>query len=135
MTWIAPNNTTLTAICGTVQGLGFNPIPTFDWNMFAGGALTMPVFSLATQLIGMVFSGFMIIIFWWTNAYNTAYLPINSNRTFDNTGKKYKVAKVLDDRGQLDFAKYNTYSEPWMGAGNLTVYFWVRKSFCAHYIR
>lgn len=65
-----------------------------------------------------------IIIFWWTNAFNTSYLPINSNRTFDNTGKKYKVAKVLDDRGQLDFAKYNQYSEPWMGAGNLVVYFW-----------
>ncbi|KAJ6571281.1 OPT-domain-containing protein [Mycena capillaripes] len=34
MTWIAPNNVNLAAITGSISGLGFNPIPTFDWNKF-----------------------------------------------------------------------------------------------------
>lgn len=59
ITWIAPDNVALTAICGSVNGLGFNPVPTFDWNIFPGGALTTPIFSLVTQMIGMLFSGMM----------------------------------------------------------------------------
>ena len=34
ITWIAPENVKLAAIAGSVTGLGFNPIPTFDWNQF-----------------------------------------------------------------------------------------------------
>ena len=32
ITWIAPKNVKLAAIAGSVSGLGFNPLPTFDWN-------------------------------------------------------------------------------------------------------
>ena len=32
ITWIAPDNVKLAAIAGSVNGLGFNPLPTFDWN-------------------------------------------------------------------------------------------------------
>ena len=32
ITWIAPKNVKLAAIAGSVNGLGFNPLPTFDWN-------------------------------------------------------------------------------------------------------
>lgn len=35
MTWIAPENIHLAAITGSLSGLGFNPIPTFDWNQFS----------------------------------------------------------------------------------------------------
>lgn len=33
MTWIAPNNRNLATITGFNSGLGFNPWPTFDWNI------------------------------------------------------------------------------------------------------
>ncbi|GME72920.1 unnamed protein product [Ambrosiozyma monospora] len=33
MTWIAPENFNLAAVTGSQFGLGFNPIPTFDWNV------------------------------------------------------------------------------------------------------
>lgn len=79
----------------------------------------------------MLLTVYRIIIFWWTNAYNTAYLPINSNRTYDNTGKSYKVQKVLDSKGQFDFAKFNQYSEPWMSAGKLVLYFWFFAAYTA----
>ena len=32
ITWLAPRNVKLAAIAGSVNGLGFNPLPTFDWN-------------------------------------------------------------------------------------------------------
>lgn len=72
-----------------------------------------------------------IIGFWYTNAYNTGYLPINANRVFDNKGKSFQVRKILNEHGNLDFAKYNQYSEPWMAAGNLIVYFWFFASYTA----
>ena len=34
ITWIAPENAKLAAITGSVTGLGFNPLSTFDWNQF-----------------------------------------------------------------------------------------------------
>ena len=33
MTWIKPNNFNLNIITGNQNGLGLNPIPTFDWNI------------------------------------------------------------------------------------------------------
>ncbi len=64
-------------------------------------------------------------MYWWfTNAYNTSYLPINSNKVFDNTGANYNVTKVLNSAGLFDAAKYQLYSQPYMAAGNLVIYFW-----------
>ncbi|KAL4758893.1 OPT oligopeptide transporter protein-domain-containing protein [Aspergillus foveolatus] len=33
LSWIAPNNFNLTAITSIKKGLGFKPLPTFDWNI------------------------------------------------------------------------------------------------------
>jgi hypothetical protein len=33
MSWIAPNNQVLNNVVGSVNGLGYNPVPTFDWNV------------------------------------------------------------------------------------------------------
>lgn len=43
ITWIAPNNVKLAAVSGSVTGLGFNPLPTFDWNQLV--AITDPLIS------------------------------------------------------------------------------------------
>lgn len=59
MTWGAPDNVDLAAITGVRSGLGINPFPTWDWNNFAGGALTTPIFSQVNSLIGMMIGGFM----------------------------------------------------------------------------
>jgi hypothetical protein len=56
MTWIAPNNVTLAAITSTYGGLGLNPIPTFDWNIFSVWLtpLTIPTFSIMNQFGGLL---------------------------------------------------------------------------------
>ena len=98
----------------------------------------LPTFSVVNQFAGMVLSFFVIVAWYWSNSYNTAYLPINSNKTFDNSkpilpvdidhsadsteGKIFDVLKVVDDRRMFDAAKYQEYSQPWMAAGNLVNY-------------
>ena len=37
MAWIAPKNQNLANITGSLYGLGLNPVPSFDWNLFASG--------------------------------------------------------------------------------------------------
>lgn len=72
----------------------------------------------------MIISSLFIIGFYWSNQWNTGYLPINTNRISDNTGKPYNISRAIDDRGIFDNAKYQAYSQPWLSAGSLSVYFW-----------
>jgi hypothetical protein len=62
--------------------------------------------------------------FYWTNAWNSSYLPINNNAPFDNRGKSYNVTRVLGDDNLLDNTKYQNYSQPWMSAGFCTYLIW-----------
>ncbi|WOO80299.1 Oligopeptide transporter 2 [Vanrija pseudolonga] len=133
LSWIAPYNPTYNMIVGFKNGLGLNPLPTFDWNMVSGvwPAMVLPMFSITNYFVGTIVSGFMIVAIYWTNAFNTAYLPINSNKTFNRTGGKYNVTRILDSKGFFDEAKYQDYSEPYMSAGNITLYFWFFAAYSA----
>ncbi|KAK3387931.1 OPT oligopeptide transporter protein-domain-containing protein [Podospora didyma] len=124
MTWIAPDNADLAIITGGQTGLGLNPIPTFDWNIvtFNVDPLMVPFFSTFNYFLGAFFSMFVVIAIYYTNAFNTAYLPINSNKPFDHFGNRYKVLTIVDDNGIFDSAKYQAYSPPFLSAGNIVVY-------------
>ncbi|KAL1411400.1 hypothetical protein Q8F55_002356 [Vanrija albida] len=126
MSWIAPDNGPLNNIVGSVNGLGVNPWPTFDWNTatVAGQPWVTPLFTVVNLYIGAIMAMFMIIGFYWNNTFNTSYLPINSNRVFDRYGVRYNVSRILDDRGVFVEEAYQQYSEPYMAAGNITIYFW-----------
>lgn len=124
MTWIAPDNANLANISGVSSGLGLNPVPTFDWNilMFYIDPLMVPFFSTFNMFLGAFFSMFVIIAIYYTNTYNTGYLPINSNLPFDHFGKAYEVLSIVDDKGIFDSAKYEAYSPPFLSAANVVVY-------------
>jgi OPT family small oligopeptide transporter len=124
ITWIAPDNRDLAVITGGQTGLGLNPIPTFDWNIltFNVDPLMVPFFSTFNLFLGAFFSMFIIIAFWYTNAFNSGYLPINSNRTFDHFGKRYNVSSIINDIGIFDGPKYEAYSPPFLSAANIVVY-------------
>ncbi|KAI1497904.1 OPT oligopeptide transporter protein-domain-containing protein [Biscogniauxia marginata] len=125
MTWIAPDNLNLNTIAGFNNGLGINPWPTWDWNTLLfdqTDPLMIPFFSTFNKFIGACISAAVIAAFWYTNTYNTAYLPINSNRVFDNKGGIYNVSNAVDEHGLFDAAKYEAYSFPFLSAGNLVVY-------------
>ncbi|KAJ4288281.1 hypothetical protein N0V88_007473 [Collariella sp. IMI 366227] len=121
MTWIAPDNANLANITGGSSGLGLNPFSSFDWNMFTYNIdpLMVPFFSTFNFFIGTFCAMFVIIGFYYTNAFNTAYLPINSNRPFDHFGRLYNVSAVIDDNGLFDAKKYEAYSPPFLAASNV----------------
>ncbi|OLL22685.1 Oligopeptide transporter 2 [Neolecta irregularis DAH-3] len=125
MNWISPNNVKLALISGTVTGLGFNPISTFDWNMITGVSpvLISPFFSTANTLMAMLITGiFFIPAVYFTNTWYTAHLPINSNRVFDNTGHLYNASRILSSHGLFNETGYQTYSPMYMSAANAVIY-------------
>lgn len=119
MTWISPQNVTLAIITGSVTGLGlFNPITTFDWNVATSSyaALAQPFFSTITIYCGSVLGAFIILGMYYSNMYNTAYLPINSSSTFANDATSYNVSKVVINNN-FNETLYQTYSPPFYTAG------------------
>jgi OPT family small oligopeptide transporter len=124
MAWIAPGNMNLANITGSSTGLGLNPFPSFDWNILTYNIdpLMVPFFSTFNFFLGMFVSLFIIVGLYYTNTFNTAYLPINSNRPFDHFGQPYNVSAIIDDKGIFDIAKYKAYSPPFLSAGNVVVY-------------
>ncbi|KAF3810508.1 Oligopeptide transporter 2 [Colletotrichum gloeosporioides] len=121
MTWISPQNVTLAIITGSSLGLGlFNPITTFDWNIATSSyaALSMPFFATCTQYCGAILGGVIILGIYYSNMYNTAYLPINSSSPFANDGTPYVVQNVVVDN-KLNETLYQDYSPPFYSAGYL----------------
>ncbi|KAM7191832.1 OPT oligopeptide transporter [Rhypophila sp. PSN 637] len=126
MTWIAPENLNLNILTGFQNGLGmFNPFPTFDWNVLLYDGLDplmVPAFSSLNRAFGMWIFGFVIMGVWYTNTWNTGYLPINTNRVWDHFGSLYNVSRAIDDHGMYAHDKYMDYSAAYLGAANAIVY-------------
>ncbi|KAJ4265360.1 hypothetical protein NW762_004648 [Fusarium torreyae] len=125
MSWIDPYNRDLNTITGFNNGLGINPFPTWDWNVLlwdSADPLMVPFFSTFNRFVGAFISMWVVLGLWYSNIYNTGYLPINSNRVYDRWGQLYNVTRATNDRGLFDAAKYEDYSPPFLGAGNVVIY-------------
>ncbi|TKA28232.1 hypothetical protein B0A50_04204 [Salinomyces thailandicus] len=123
MTWIKPNNFKLATVTGSQFGLGFNPISSFDWNVFATYwfPLAYPFWSYTQQYLGMVIGGFAVLGIYFSNLKWTSYLPINSSAIYDNTGSRYNISRVVQG-GVLNETAYQEYSPAFYTAGNLVAY-------------
>ncbi|EXF83712.1 uncharacterized protein N0V96_010772 [Colletotrichum fioriniae] len=125
MTWIAPKNRNLATITGFNSGLGLNPFPTFDWNILLydnTDPLMVPFFSTFNKFLGTFISMFVVLAVWYTNTYNTGYLPINSNKVYDHFGALYNVSRAVNEHGLFDKEAYEAYSPPFLGAANVMIY-------------
>lgn len=125
LSWIAPDNLNLNTVAGFNNGLGLNPFPTWDWNILlwdSADPLMVPFFSTFNRFLGVFASFWVVLGIWYSNLYYTGYLPINSNRVYDHFGNLYNITLATNSRGQFDRAKYETYSPPYLSAGNVTVY-------------
>ncbi|KAL4784292.1 OPT oligopeptide transporter protein-domain-containing protein [Aspergillus varians] len=124
LAWIAPDNFTLTAITGLKKGMGFNPLPTFDWNVVTHNLdpLVVPFHVTFNFFIGVLLGALVLAAIYWTNTYNTGYLPINTNTMFTNNGSQYNVSAILNEKGLLDTEKYLAYSPVYIAASSVTYY-------------
>ncbi|KAF8193622.1 OPT-domain-containing protein [Mycena galopus ATCC 62051] len=124
ITWISPTNVSLAAITGSIFGLGLNPLPTFDWNQLTVivDPLISPFFTTFNLFLGALFTLPIIATLWYTNTWNTGYLPINSNIVFDNTGNIYNVSATLGSDGLFNQAMYESYSPAYLSASYALAY-------------
>ena len=123
-TWFNPKLIHLVNITGSNIGLGFNPIPSFDWNIIGNGSsMIIPFYTFFNRYLG-TFLGFIIILMvYYTNNNWTAYLPINSNRLYNNKAQLYNVHDILNDTNKLfDNEKYQKIGPPYFSAANLVIY-------------
>src|SRR3569833_1240778 len=79
--------------------------------------------------MGTFFSMFMVIGLWYSNAFNSGFLPMNSNDVFDNKGHHYNVSRAISGDGLINQTKYEQYSPAFLSAGNITLYIF---SFCVY---
>lgn len=52
---------------------------------------------------------FIVPILYFTNTWNSAYMPVSSPQTYTNTGVPYDITQVVTD-GVFDVEKYRAYS-------------------------
>lgn len=118
-TWFSPGNVKLAIIMGSTCGLGLNILPTLDWNVSThfGDPIVTPLFTIVNWASGMAFMGFFIApIVYFNNAWHSGFLPINSNKVYDDSANLYDIRKILNANMTLNEAKYKTYSVPWLSA-------------------
>ncbi|KAI5253070.1 OPT superfamily oligopeptide transporter [Aureobasidium subglaciale] len=112
ITWIFPHSQKVNTIFGMNSGLGLLPI-SFDWTQinYAGTPLTTPFYITCNAFaVVVLFYLFLSPILYYTNVWNSAYLPLLSSSTFDNTGKAYNVTRVVNAHLDFDLAEYKKYS-------------------------
>ncbi|KAJ5767213.1 uncharacterized protein N7511_004829 [Penicillium nucicola] len=113
VTWIRPNNVVLNQLFGGMTGLSLIPI-TFDWtyvSAYLQDPLLAPVHAHVNTLIGLVV--FVIITtigISYSGSLYSAYLPINTSTTYDNTQNSYNVTRILGPGFSFDEEKYKAYS-------------------------
>ncbi|KAF7546069.1 hypothetical protein G7Z17_g8684 [Cylindrodendrum hubeiense] len=114
--WAAPNNKVVNNLFGMTTGLAYLPV-TFDWSQVAynGSPLVVPFWAQAN-----VFAGWVVVfalvtpILYYTNTWNTAYLPFSGADTYDNTGNIYNATRVVDKHGNFLVDEYRKYSPIFM---------------------
>ncbi|KAL7943389.1 OPT superfamily oligopeptide transporter [Trichoderma barbatum] len=121
-TWISPGNVKLALIMGSTCGLGLNPLSTLDWNVstYFGDPIVTPLFTLVNYASGMAAMGFIITpIVYFKNIWNTGYLPINTNRVYDDAANLYDIRRILNANMTLNEEKYHAYSIPWLSTNQI----------------
>ncbi|KAF8264679.1 OPT oligopeptide transporter [Lactarius quietus] len=111
--WIAPNNVKLNQMFGVTHGLAMGVL-TFDWGKitsFNGSPLPIPWWAAANNGIALVlFSWFLAPILYYTNTWYSAFFPMVSSQSFDNTGSPYNVSRIIKDDATFNIDAYKAYS-------------------------
>ncbi|GLT62171.1 hypothetical protein SLA2020_348280 [Shorea laevis] len=108
--WVFSKSVTAQQIGSGMRGLGLGAV-TLDWSAvssFLSSPLISPFFSIVN-----IFAGYILIVFiaiptayWGFDLYNASRFPIFSSHLFTAVGKKYDISAIVNDKFELDQAKY-----------------------------
>ncbi|KAK3956275.1 OPT oligopeptide transporter protein-domain-containing protein [Pseudoneurospora amorphoporcata] len=113
LTWIWPENVIVNQLFGGQTGYGLFPI-TLDWSIISGyllSPLASPFHAIANVVGGVTF--FFVIVslgIQYSNTWYSAHLPVQESHSYDNTGNKYDVHRILNGNLHFDEEKYHNYS-------------------------
>ncbi|KAM5582671.1 oligopeptide transporter 1-like [Rosa sericea] len=113
--WIWKDSVTAQQIGSGLNGLGIGSFG-LDWSTVASflkSPLATPGFVFMNMLAGFVFIFYILTpIFYWSNVKDAKKFPFFSSSTFDSTGKRYNVSRVLDQKTfDINLKEYNSYSK------------------------
>jgi hypothetical protein len=80
---------------------------------YIGSPLVVPTWAILNTLASVVFWIYIITpAIYYTNTWLSAYLPIQSNSIYDNTGAIYNVTRIINKKDGFIFEpeKYEEYS-------------------------
>jgi len=112
VTWIRPENTTISQLFGYVHGMGMSVI-TFDWSQIAyiGSPLATPWWAEANIFAGFVFFfWFLTPVLHFTNTWFGEFMPISSRISYDNQMNTYDVKRILTPESTINLEAYHSYS-------------------------
>ncbi|GLT62164.1 hypothetical protein SLA2020_348210 [Shorea laevis] len=108
--WVFSKSVTAQQIGSGMRGLGLGAV-TLDWSAvssFLFSPLISPFFSIVN-----IFAGYILIVYiaiptayWGFDLYNASRFPIFSSHLFTAVGKKYDISAIVNDKFELDQAKY-----------------------------
>ncbi|TDL22377.1 small oligopeptide transporter [Rickenella mellea] len=108
--WIAPQN--VNQMFGYNSGLGFSVL-SFDWSQIAyiGSPLATPWWAEVNVIAGFILFYWIITpIVYYSNIWNSQYMPIMSSYPYDNQGRRYNVTRILNTQTTFDINAYRNYS-------------------------
>ena len=76
----------------------------------------LPAFAIFNHALGKFVSGLFVLGIWYSNTWNTGYLPILSQQVYDHHAQPYDISRAVDDRGMYDHDGYMGYSAVYIGA-------------------
>ncbi|XP_047965145.1 oligopeptide transporter 5-like [Salvia hispanica] len=97
-----------------LHGMGIGSF-TFDWATvsFIGDPIATPGFAIINVVVGFILVMYVVTpITYFNNIYQAKKFPFFSSATFDDTGMKYNISRVLNEATfSFDVAGYEAYSK------------------------
>ncbi|GAA6024567.1 hypothetical protein JCM11491_002702 [Sporobolomyces phaffii] len=123
--WIAPDNVVVNQLFGVSSGLGMGLL-TFDWSQIAyiGSPLVVPWWAEVNVFCGFALAFWVIApIMYYSNVWDSAYLPMSTSQVFDRFGSPYNTSVVVDPTSlSLNETAYQAYSPLYLPITYATVY-------------
>ncbi|KAI5474692.1 proton-dependent oligopeptide transporter, POT family [Pseudohyphozyma bogoriensis] len=120
-----PDNKVVNQLFGLSSGLGMSFL-TFDWSQisYIGSPLVTPWWAEVQIMIGFVLAFWVACpVLYYTNAWNTAYLPISTSGIFDRFGASYDFTGLIDSTdNKLNVTAYEAYSPLYLPTTYAAVY-------------